>query len=161
MDSYVRGSNFDAIMNASHITNRVIESAANMVGAEAQITTQVGYLPLYQDRLLGELFKQVAEDVVAKDSIFEGIDMVGSSDIGDLSHLLPCIQPTVGGVVGGLHSDDFFVSDPESAYIIPAKLLALTVIRLLCNNAMIAKEIISQFKPKLTKSEYLDRLNNM
>lgn len=160
MDSYVRGANFVAIRNASEDTDRSIHGAAAMVGAEAEVKTQTGYFPLQQDRNLGDLFGEVAKEFVPEANIFSGIDMVGSSDIGDISQLKPTIQPMVGGFDGALHSKEFKITDSNAAYIIPAKILALTAFRLLENDAKLGKDIIENFKPLMTKEEYLDALNN-
>ena len=54
------------------------------------------------------------------------MDMTGSTDMGDLSMKIPCIQPTMGGFSGTAHGTDFAVSDEAAAYITPAKLLACT-----------------------------------
>lgn len=131
MDSYVRGSSMEAIQRASEDTDRAIQGAAQMVGTEADIQTVPGYAPLKQNYALGELFREVAELFIDQEQMYSGIDMVGSTDIGDLSHILPCIQPTVGGFTGELHSKEFQVADPYTAYVLPAKMMALTVVRLL------------------------------
>ena len=83
------------------------------------------------------------------------VDMTGSTDIGDLGHIMPIIQPTVGGFVGNLHAIEFAVSDKKRAYVDPAKTMAMTVIDLLANGAEIALEIKDEFKPLMTKEEYL------
>lgn len=134
MDSYVRGASMEAILKASEDTDRSIQGAAQMVGAEARIQTVQGYAPLKQNYLLGEIFREAAELFVPKENILAGIDMVGSTDIGDLSQLIPCIQPTVGGFEGELHSKEFKVADPYTAYVLPAKIMALTVVRLLADD---------------------------
>ena len=87
--------------------------------------------------------------------LYYGIDMVGSSDMGDLSHVIPVIQPTMGGFYGAAHSLEFKISDPEFAYINPAKIMALTVIDLLYNGAERAIDIKKSFVPKMTKEEYI------
>ena len=161
MDSYVRGANMEAIKKASADTDRAIYGAAQIVGAAAEIKTTAGYLPLIQDRTLGEVFCGAARELLPEDRIFEDIDSVGSSDIGDLSRLLPCIQPTVGGYRGALHSDEFCVADAKAAYIVPAKIIALTVMRLLENNAEIGREVKRQFRPSMTKEEYINNLENI
>ena len=141
MDSYVRGASMEAILRASEDTDRAIQGAAQMVGAAAEIQTVQGYAPLKQNYMLGEMFREVAELFIPKEQIYSGIDMVGSSDIGDLSHVLPCIQPTVGGFEGELHSKEFKVADPYTAYVLPAKLMALTVVRLLADGGLGIKAI--------------------
>jgi len=154
METYVRGANFEAIKDAAAKVDRAIKGSAYAIGAEAEITDFKGYLPLCQDKLLGALFASNAEAFTPKDNIHHGIDMVGSSDMGDLCHLVPAIQPTMGGWNGNLHAKDFAPADKTLAYITPAKIMAMTVIDLLYDGASAALEIKKNFKPKLTKEEY-------
>ena len=156
MDSYIRGANMSAIKNASDVVDRAILGAAQMVGATAEIETSCGYLPLKQDRNFGELFKEVALEFLPQDRVYENIDMTGSTDIGDLSHLIPVIQPTVGGFDGLLHSKEFHMTDANAAIILPAKIMALTAVRMLYDKARIGKKIKEDFKPLMTKEEYLN-----
>ena len=65
---------------------------------------------------------------------------------------LHCIT---SGVTGGLHSADYRVVDMDDAFITPVKMLACTVIDLLCDGAAGAKEVKANFKPVMTKEEYV------
>ena len=156
METYVRGANFEGIKDAELKVDRAIEGAAYAIGAKANIKNYKGYLPLFQDENMGEMFAENAKQFIPEDKIYYGIDMVGSSDVGDLSHLMPVIQPTMGGYYGSAHSKEFKVSDPDIAYVLPAKIMAMTVIDLLCDGAAGAKKVLDNFKPKLTKQEYLN-----
>ena len=159
METYVRGASFDAILRASTDTDRAIHGAAAMVGAQAEINTRTGYLPLRQDKILSQVLCDAASKLLPENQIIHGVDMVGSSDIGDLSHLIPCIQPTIGGFSGTLHGKDFQAADPYIAYVLPAKLLALTTLRLLENDAAEARRVKEAFRPVMTKEEYLMLFN--
>ena len=156
METYVRGANFKAITDASEKVDRAIKGSAYAIGAEAEIKNLKGYLPLLQNPEMSEIFAENAKTLIPEDKIFSGIDMVGSSDVGDLSHIIPTIQPTMGGFLGSAHSREFKISDPDLAYIQPAKLMALTVIDLLFDGARVAKKIKADFKPVLTKQEYIN-----
>lgn len=81
--------------------------------------------------------------------------------MGDLSQIIPCIQPTVGGYCGTLHSDEFHAVDKNAAYIVPAKIIALTAARLLKNNAEAGKEIKKKFNRIMNKDEYINYLENV
>lgn len=85
----------------------------------------------------------------------------GSTDMGDLTQIKPGIHPYVGSFSGDLHSKDFKVADQEMAYLISAKIYLLTIIDLLCEEALKAKEIIADFQPNLSKEEYLDLLDSL
>lgn len=156
METYVRGASFEAINDAAAKVDRAIKGSAYAIGAEAEITDFKGYLPLCQDKSLGAIFAENAVQFTERENIHYGIDMVGSSDMGDLCHLIPAIQPTMGGWIGNLHAKDFAPTDTTLAYINPAKIMAMTVIDLLYDGATAAKEIKAAFVPKLTKEEYFN-----
>ncbi len=154
METYVRGANFEAINDASEKVDRAIKGASYAIGAEAEIENIKGYLPLHQDREMSRLFEENCKEFIKEENIYHGINMTGSSDVGDLSHIIPTIQPTLGGYEGSLHSKEFCICDKEMAYLIPAKIMAYTVIDILFDNAAKGKEIKAKFKQKFTKEEY-------
>lgn len=67
----------------------------------------------------------------------------------------------IGGVKGNLHTRDFQIIDEDIAYIIPVKAMPLTVLDLLYNDASIAKNILNNFKPAMTKEEYLNFMESI
>ncbi len=156
METYVRGATFEAIDDAAKKVDRAIRGGAYAIGAEAEITDYKGYLPLIQSEPLSKIFEENARRFVPEDKIYHGVDMVGSSDMGDLGHILPIIQPTMGGYVGNLHSMEFSVVDNELGYINPAKIMAMTVIDLLAEGAESALDIKSSFVPKMSKEQYIN-----
>jgi metal-dependent amidase/aminoacylase/carboxypeptidase family protein len=78
----------------------------------------------------------------------------GSTDMGDLSHLMPVIHPYIGGVTGALHGREFAVVDFDAAVLLPAKALALSVVDYLWDGAREAKNIITTCKSLLTREQY-------
>ena len=80
------------------------------------------------------------------DNIYHNVNMTGSTDMGDLSEIMPVIQPTMGGFSGALHSKEFEIVDKEAVYISASKILACTAYDLLKNGAKKAIEIKSNFK---------------
>ena len=158
LECQVRANNTPAMMKASDDVDAAIKGAAMMVGAQVDIETIVGYQPFNQSIELGKVFESVSEEFMDKEFIRHDINMTGSSDIGDVSYLLPTIQPMVGGFTGQLHAKEFCVSDDYTAYVLPAKLMALTAVRLLENDAKLGKEIKNNFKPLMTKEEYIKLL---
>ena len=161
MDTYVRGSNMPAIISASDDTDRAVYGAAQIVGATASIETTAGYLPLKQDYLLGEIFREVSAEFMDASQIYSNVDMTGSSDIGDVSQILPTIQPSVGGFTGQLHSKEFGENDDDIAFLLPAKIMAITAYRLLENNSERGLEIKRNFKPLMNKQEYIETLSKL
>ncbi len=158
LECQVRSSNLDALKKVSGDVDAAINGAAMMVGASAEIETIVGYQPFNQSAELGKVFEASSLEFMGSESIKRGVSMTGSSDIGDLSLLLPTIQPMVGGFNGQLHAKEFGTADDYTAYVLPAKIMALTAVRLLENGAKLGKEIKSGFKPVMSKEEYLKLL---
>ncbi|MCD6397440.1 MAG: amidohydrolase [Spirochaetaceae bacterium] len=156
METYVRGRTLNGIADANEKVNRALIAGAMAVGANIRIDEIPGYFPLLNNEDLDEIFRQNAENIFEKDRIVSGGDFTGSFDFGDISHLMPALHPMIGGVKGGLHTKDFHITDPYLAYIAPAKLMALTVVDLLFDNAAKAQNLLADFKPRMTKEEYLD-----
>ena len=156
METYVRGATFPAIRDAAAKVDRAIEGASMAIGAKCEIKDYKGYLPLVQSAELGDIFAEnirlISEDI----KIYRGVDMVGSTDIGDLGHIMPIIQPTMGGFTGNLHAEEFGVENEDMAYINPAKAMAMSVIDLLADGATEADRVKKSYTPLLTKEEYIE-----
>ena len=156
LESYVRGATTDAIMNASEKVNRAFRSGGDAVGAQCEIIELPGYLPVVQSEELNEMMfdemKALIGDEVMK--VCPGFGG-GSSDQGDVSHLLPSIQSYFAGVEGGLHAKNFCMKDKELTIISAAKAMLCLVIELLYDGAAAGKKVKSGFKPVLTKEQYL------
>ena len=82
------------------------------------------------------------------------------TDVGDLTHLFPVLNFTFGGFEGKLHGADFRIIDEELAYIVTAKIFALSAYRLLRNGAVKAKEIVKNYHPVFTKEEYIQYMDS-
>ena len=155
IETYVRGATFDAIRKGSDAVNRAVYGAAQMIGAEANIEEMLGFLPLKESNEINDVMDEVAKEVLGEDCLVWNVPAVGSSDIGDVSCVIPTVQPSIGGFLGTIHSKDFLVTDPDIAYIGAAKILATTAFDLLKDDAQVAKKVIKNFKPLFTQDEYL------
>ncbi len=146
IETYVRGATSGAIADASVKVDNAVKAGAMAVGAKCTIKDVKGFDPLIQDKNLSKVFEENARLFVKEENIFHGINMTGSTDMGDLSKVMPVIQPTMGGFDGALHSKEFAIKDPETVYITSAKILALTAYDLLKDNCKKAIEIKENFK---------------
>ncbi len=155
METYVRGRSIEAIIAANGKVNRALEAGAMAVGAEVKIDEIPGYLPLINDQNMCSLFRANAEQVLGTEGVEDAAFMAGSTDMGDLTHIIPGIHPNSGGTKGSAHARDWQVVDPVAAYVAPAKVLAMTVIDLLCDGAQDGLRVKSEFQPRMTKEEYL------
>lgn len=159
----VRAKTIDAILDANAKTTRAFEAGGYAVGAKAEINDFPGYLPMLPETPLLSLIE--AAKLLVNETDIEIVDSnthtTGSTDVGDLSHVLPVFSFNTGGVSGSAHSASFKVVDPYTAYVLPAQIAALTVYDLLTDNAQKAKEIKKSFIPKLTKEEYIRYMDSI
>ena len=154
----VRSSTPKMVVENSAAVDRCFRAGALAVGASVNITTIPGYLPMRHDTKLQEIFRRTAVDLLG-----ERFTLVmparrnrgGSTDMGDLSHLIPACHPYAAGAVGPGHSKEYIITDYESAVIVPAKIMAMVVIDLLADGARRAKEIKANHRPLMTKQAYI------
>jgi amidohydrolase len=155
METYVRGARLEAITDANTKVDRALRAGADAVGAKVAVQNIPGYLPLIQNPALSEIAKSNAIALAGEEGAGAGGFEGGSTDMGDLSYLIPTIQPYSGGIRGNVHAADFEVADYEAAVIYPAKVMALTVIDLLFGGGEEAKRVMGEFKAEMTADEYL------
>lgn len=156
MESYVRARTISSILDANSKVNRALIAGAMAVGAQIEITEIPGYLPIIKHDSMEKVLKDNLYFMGYNDEdIINGGDFTGSFDFGDVSHIIPTLHPMFGGVNGALHTRNYSIIDEEYAYLAPAKAMALTVIDILYDNAKIGNEILKNFKPAMTKEEYL------
>ena len=155
METFVRGKTIDAVMHANHKVDRALRSGAMAVGGKVNIHTIPGYLPLRQDTGLADVFRANGVSLVGEENVGWVGHRTGSTDMGDVSQLMPAIHPYVGGATGLGHGSDYVVEDYNLAVITAAKALAATVVDLLAESASQAGRLLSSHKPAMTKSQYL------
>ncbi len=154
LESYIRGLTVGGIRDANAKVNRALQAGAMAVGAEVKITEIPGYMPLVNAPILDAAFNANLLQFLTQDEVVVGGEFGGSTDFGDLSQLMPSLFGIFGGVSGALHTKDFYMTDPEIAYVLPAKALAATIIDLLVDGASMARQIVEEFKPRMSREEY-------
>jgi amidohydrolase len=155
METFVRGGSLEAIVDANKKVDRCLRAGAMAMGAEVEIHTIPGYLPQRNDRRMGQIFGANVEALFGPGEFHVGGHRTGSTDMGDLAHIMPVIHPYVVGAEGKAHGADWRINEPRHGYLTPAKLLAMTAIDLLYGDAASAKEILARFEPAMTKESYL------
>src|ERR1700726_2180108 len=155
METFVRGGSLEAILDANRKVDRCLRAGAMAMGAEVEIQTIPGYLPQRNDRSLAALFGGNVEAMFGAGEFHIGVHRTGSTDMGDLAHMMPVIHPYVVAAEGKAHGADWRINEPQHGYLTPAKLLAMTAIDLLHGDAAPAKEILGKFEPAMTKEGYL------
>ncbi|MBC8280480.1 MAG: amidohydrolase [Chloroflexi bacterium] len=161
METFVRGRSLEALMDANTKVDRALRAGAMAVGADVKIQTIPGYMPLQQHKGMAEIFRANAADLVGEDNVSYVNHRGGSTDMGDISHLMPVIHPYIGGAVGLGHGATYVIEDYSLAVIKGAKALAYTVIDLLGDNASHGNSIVGGQRPDMSISEYLKFMRNL
>lgn len=160
LETYVRAKTMASIENTHVKVDQALRAGGMAIGAKCSIQSLPGYLPLACSEPFNKLFVENAARLIPKTSIKNSGHFGASTDMGDVSCLMPVIHPYIGGVKGALHTRDFTVVDYEAACILPAKAMALTVIDLLAGKAAAAQQILREHQPLMTKAEYIKKMDN-
>ena len=155
MELFCRAGTVEAIERTHLQVDRALKAGALALGCDVEITTLPGYLPLRHDPALLRLFRRNAEEVVGPEHVTTRGHGGGSTDMGDISCLLPSVHPYARGAVGTGHGADYRVEDHTLAVLNPAKAMAMTAIDLLMDGAREARRVTEGFTPALTKETYL------
>jgi amidohydrolase len=159
IETYVRAKTMEAIDSTNAKVDAALKAGGMAIGAKVNIDTLPGELPLICNKEMNDLFVANAKDAFPGVKITDAGHFSASTDMGDVSHLMPAIHPFIGGVDGLLHGPDFKVVDFKSAALMPGKAFAGVIIDLLSDDAKEAKAILKDFKPALTKDEYIAKLD--
>ncbi|MDD4574378.1 MAG: hypothetical protein PHR69_09215, partial [Sphaerochaeta sp.] len=100
------------------------------------------------------LFADNAVQQLGVDCNLYGYELMGATDAGDVSSILPFAHLSSGGFSGVAHSKSFAVSDERMAYILPAQVMAMTVIDLLYDRAKLARSIKDADQPPLNRQSF-------
>ena len=157
METYVRAKTADAILDASHKVDRSLRGAALAMGCQVEIDTVPGNLPLRNDPVLSEVFKENAGQLFGCEQYRDYGHSGGSTDAGDLSQFMPVLHPMMTGASGTHHQTDWCIADHDAGYVAPAKTLAMMAVDLLAGEGSKARDVLNRFTPAMSKTEYLDR----
>lgn len=164
LESYVRGKTFDAIVRANGKVNRALIGGALSLGANVDIVDIPGYAPLLNDKELTALTHEAAESAIPEYKMSEHHSIgSGSTDMGDLSCIMPVIHAYCGGASGTAHGNNYYITDPEAACVASARLQLAMLTLLLTDGARRARQIVEGYEPQFPSARdylsYVDSLN--
>ncbi len=155
LETYVRGRTVDAILAANRKVDRALRAGALALGARVEIETLPGYMPMTCDPTLTRMFRENAEALVGAEHYRQIGHRTGSTDMGDLSMVMPVLHPYMGGARGTGHAADYEIVDRTLAYVGIAKHLAAMVVDLLADGGAGAREVLRDARPPMTREQYL------
>ncbi len=159
LETYFRGKMLEAILDAEQKVNRALKAGALAMDATVEIETLPGYMPLRNHSDVSDLFLANVEGMFGPGTVSASGHRAGSTDTGDLSQMMPTVHPYMNGLSGAGHSAAWEVVDREAAYVDPGIAMALTTIDVLEDGAWRGRDIVREFRPALTRDEYLELQN--
>ena len=122
VESYVRGKTWEAIRAANERINRALAAGALAIGANLQQGDRPGYSPLNNDPTMSRISADALREAFGEEAVAWSNDWdAGSTDMGDLSTIMPALQVYAAGAVGHGHGADYFIEDPDKATLGAAK----------------------------------------
>lgn len=160
IESYVRGNSFEAIRQTNEKVNRALCGAALSLGANVDIQDTPGYAPLKNDGGMIELARDAAAYFPDIPFRYNDAPSTGSTDMGDLSCVMPVIHPYAPGAVGTSHGSDYYIQNPDLACVASAQWQLVMLTLLLQDDATRAKQIIASCEPEFASKEaYFECVN--
>ena len=154
LESYVRGKTFKAIEHENQKINQALIGAAISIGANIEIVDTPGYSPLVNDPNMIEVARDgLALALPEEEFIYLDRYNTGSTDMGDMSAILPTIHPHGPGARGRGHGNNYEICDPEAACVKSAKWQLGMLYTVLGDGAERGKKIVNEFKPPFSSKE--------
>ncbi|MCZ6472562.1 MAG: amidohydrolase [SAR324 cluster bacterium] len=156
METFIRGKTLEGIVDANRKVDNALRGAAMAIGAQVEIETTPGYLPQTNNPIMAELWGENVRQMYGEGQFHYGKEhRTGSTDMGDVGHIMPVVHPYLSGATGTGHGNDYILADHERVYVASAKLLAMTAIDLMYGDAEEAARVLKETRLKMTKEEYL------
>ena len=155
LETYVRGRTVEAILDANRKVDRAFRAGALALGAKVEIETLPGYMPMTCDQTMAKMYRDTMVPVVGEEHYRQIGHRTGSTDMGDLSMVMPVLHPYMGGATGSGHGADYQIVDQRLAYLGTAKALAAMAVDLLADGAAGARQVLKAAKPPMTREQYL------
>lgn len=162
LDTYVRAATFEAMKETNVKINRALAASAAALGANVTVNDKPGNLPFKSDTVMTARLRTIITDIFGEGVIADAGWDTQSSDVGDLSSLMPVIQHLCMGASGTQHGDDYFIADRQKAVYNPATVMLCLIFDLLDNNGLLAQKVIREYKPLYqTKEAYFEAINQI
>jgi amidohydrolase len=153
LDVLVRADTVDGLRDGVRTVDDALDTGAAAVGAGLERRTELAYAPTRSSAALDDVVAACATEIVGAQDQARGRALGASTDMGDLSLVMPVTHAYSSGVVGHPHSLSYRVVDSERAVVEPARYLARAVVDLLADDAAVARIVLAT-PPAMARPEY-------
>lgn len=160
LETFVRARTAEAMQDASDKVDRSIRAGAMAIGAGVEIKTIPGYLPMTNNPELTDVFGANSRALFGDHAFGLVPHRSGSTDMGDLSQIMPALHPYLAGAVGSPHGESWQLIDRSAVYTKVAKLMAMTAVDLLWGDAEAARSILRHHQSAFSREAYIALLDS-
>lgn len=155
IESYVRANNFEAVKKTNEKMNRALIGGALSLGTNIEINDLHGYSPLLNDDNMITMVKDAAELIFPEREFTADYHTIGtgSTDMGDISLVIPSVHPYMPGAKGNSHSNHYIIENPELACVDCAKWQIGMLYLLLKDGGERTLKIKEEYKPMFASKE--------
>lgn len=157
LETNIRARSSQAAQETAEKIDRAVRGCAYALGAVCRIRNYPGYLSLHHSGGLVDVMEKNAIALVGEKhvQVMDGAPCI-MTDSGDVSNLVPLLQMCIGGGFYGMHHcRDFLLRDPDTAFLLPARLLAAGAVDLLWDGGEALQKVKHSFSPVFTRESYL------
>ncbi len=156
IESYLRAATMDAMLAEGKKVNRAFAGCAAAMGCGVSFIDVHGFAPRLNDATMKNVFEKIGlEFFPAEDVKFTENWGTASSDMGDISCVMPAVHPSIGGAAGTAHGADYRIEDPYTACVVSAKVQFAALAEFLKNDGAEAKNVLANKKvPYPSKEAY-------
>ena len=148
MEGTLRAATEKALIYENKRINRCLAAAAAAVGAQVHVEDTPGYTPLHCDDGFRQVADHVMENLVGRENVYQpGTGDTSCTDVGDVASVMPVLEAFTSGLTGVMHGDDLYVTDQESAAVLPAVFQMAMIQTLLKEDAAEARRIVEAYEP--------------
>lgn len=163
MDYMLRSDTVEKMLELNDRFDKVVMYAAKAAECEATIESLNGYMPTWNNDVLGEVMKNSTAYLFPDEKFNDKLAWSnGSTDMGDVALIVPGVHGLVPGNGGTLHGIDYHVADPYSCYIKSSMVNAVIAVDLLFGDAACGKKVAEEKKNLMSIDEYIktaDKIN--
>lgn len=158
LSCYLRAETLDGIARLNKKVNAALCGGGLALDCTVTTADTLTFAPLVNSSALVSLAREAA-DAIGLTCHYTDTMTTGSTDLGDLSCLMPVVHPFVSGAAGETHGKDYRVADPDAACITNAIWQVAILHLLLADGAVRAKRIVAEYTPLHTKASFLAAAN--
>lgn len=158
MELGVRAASLTYLKKLDERVNTALLSGAVSVGASAEIRDIGAYLPTNQDDNMCKIFCANAVEFLGAANVIDarGWHKASSTDVGEVSSILPVVYYNFSGSRGAPHTKEMDIIDENFAYADSAKAAVMTLIDLLWDGGKEIERIKAAYKPQFaSREEYI------